>query len=99
MGAKQTPPPSREVMRLCHFCDIPLRLAILTVTVCVVEGHDVRAVRANGRNLAGVRRKIALEARSKGYSYPQIGRALNRDHTTIIHAVRTAKVEAEAIGG
>ncbi len=80
-------PSSLEVMRLSSFGCIPLRLAILTVSICQREGHAVRDVRANGKRLCGVRRTIALEARAKGYSFPQIGRALNRDHTTVMYAV------------
>lgn len=30
---------------------------------------------------------IAKEAHALGYSYSTIGRALNRDHTTIMHAL------------
>lgn len=34
------------------------------------------------------RRIIAKELRSFGYSFPQIGRAMNRDHTSIIYMVK-----------
>lgn len=43
--------------------------------------------RSRKRPLVDARRTIAIMARAKGCSYPQIGHALNRDHTTIMHHV------------
>lgn len=35
------------------------------------------------------RRSISVRARELGYSLPQIGAALNKHHTTILHLLRT----------
>lgn len=40
----------------------------------------------------GIRRWIAFVARSKGMSFPRIGRALKRHHTTIINLVQPKKL-------
>lgn len=38
-----------------------------------------------------VRRAIAVAARAKGYSFPQIGHALNRDHSTVVDYMRKVR--------
>jgi len=43
-------------------------------------------------HLAYARQIAAHVAHVHGYSYPQIGRAFGRDHTTVLHSVR--KIEA-----
>lgn len=43
------------------------------------------------RELFLIRAGIVYVARERGRSFPQIGRALNRDHTSAIHAYRRAK--------
>ena len=79
-----------EADRLSSLADIPHALAEVTVMVCNVEGLPLRAVRADGRKLFHVRRTIARRARAMGFSLPQIGRALNRDHTTILAALASS---------
>jgi chromosomal replication initiation ATPase DnaA len=37
------------------------------------------------------RRMVCLELHARGWSYSRIGRLLGRDHTTISHAVRSAR--------
>ncbi len=37
------------------------------------------------RPLVNARQHIAVGLREKGYSYPQIGRVMNRHHTSIMH--------------
>ena len=39
------------------------------------------------RHLVSVRRLCALMLRDKGYSTTEIGRIMNRDHSTIVHAL------------
>lgn len=41
--------------------------------------------------LVAVRRKCIVMLREKGYSTTEIGRILNRDHSTICHALKMAK--------
>lgn len=52
------------------------------------------------RDVAKARQAAMALARRQGYSYPQIGRVFQRDHTTIIHACKVmgqAIQQAEAI--
>jgi chromosomal replication initiation ATPase DnaA len=51
-------------------------------SVAVILGHQrrIEAVRARWRAM-----RRAYDA---GYSLPQIGRVFNRDHSTVLHAVR-----------
>ena len=80
-----------EADRLSAFASVPHGLAELVVLVCNQVGRSLRSIRADGQHRDGarIRRQIALEARWQGYSYPAIGRALNRDHSTIMHLVKT----------
>lgn len=82
----------QEINHLRRFADVPAALASLTVRLCHAQGYDLATIRRDGRmhDHVRVRWLIAKQARAKGFSYPQIGRALNRDHTTIITAVRRA---------
>jgi chromosomal replication initiation ATPase DnaA len=43
---------------------------------------------SHSRALVAARREFAREARRQGYSFPEIGRALGRHHTTIMHLVK-----------
>lgn len=43
---------------------------------------------SRSRELVQARREIWKHLREQGWSYPRIGRAFNRDHTTILHGVR-----------
>ena len=45
--------------------------------------------RSHSRRLVEVRRAFAKTARECGYSFPTIGRALNRHHTTVMNLVAT----------
>jgi len=64
----------------------------LVASVC--EGHGISESELVGRrrirHLVSARRDFVVLARSHGYSYPAIGRALRRDHTSCIHLARTA---------
>ncbi len=90
------PPAWDDADRICAFANVPLPLAQLVVETCRERGVDLKTLRAaRGPNaLVAIRHGIAIEARKQGYSYPLIGRALNRDHTTIIHAVRVGEALA-----
>lgn len=43
------------------------------------------------------RRALATFLRERGLSYPDIGAIMERDHTTIIHSVRAADIEGDAV--
>jgi chromosomal replication initiator protein len=45
--------------------------------------------------LVAVRRKCIVWLRGKGYSTTEIGRIMNRDHTTIVHALQKVAAAAE----
>lgn len=78
--------------RLAHDAGVPADLAALVVLAANRLGIRVRELRAERRCWPHVlaRREVAVRARAQGFSYPLIGRALNRDHSTVINAVRRA---------
>ena len=53
---------------------------------CANEGADRIELmgRSRKRNIAWPRQEFMLSARREGYSFPDIGRYLRRDHTTIL---------------
>ena len=44
--------------------------------------------------LVAVRRKCIVVLREKGHTTTEIGRIMNRDHTTIVHALQKSRAEA-----
>lgn len=76
--------------RLCAFANIPLPLAEYVASVAEIKGLQVSELRSDSRapKLVKIRGNIAAIARQHGYTFEAIGRALNRDHTTVIHAIR-----------
>jgi len=65
-------------------------LRSLLATVCIDSGLTIReALRHDNRPaLVELRRRFAVEARRRGFSFPEIGRALLRHHATIISLVK-----------
>ena len=57
-------------------------------TVGVLPAHVLSPMRYH--ELVTARRLIAFKLREQGWSYPRIGRALRRDHSTI-HALINGK--------
>lgn len=53
-------------------------------------GYGVAHIRGERRHahLARARKACALALRQAGYSYPEIGEALHRDHTTVQYAIK-----------
>lgn len=78
--------------RLAHCARVPKPLAQLVIEGAVQFGVDIGHFRgpSKKRAVAMARREIAVEARQQGYSFETIGRALNRDHSTIVYAVARA---------
>jgi ADP-glucose pyrophosphorylase len=66
-----------------------------------VTVHDLKSNRRTRGALMQARFEVCWRAKTETYcSYPQIGRALNRDHTSAIHAVKHyERMRAEAMGG
>jgi chromosomal replication initiation ATPase DnaA len=61
-------------------------------TACKESGVNPRALLSEGNQaqLVAVRRVIVERARQRGFSYPQIGRALGRHHTSVLHLAKTS---------
>ena len=59
-----------------------------TANECNVAVDDLVGP-SHARTFVNLRRSFARLAREQGYTYPQIGRVLNRHHPTILHLVRT----------
>lgn len=78
-----------EADRISEYAQVPQELAELVVNLSKQHSFPVAAVRGHRRptDLVQCRWAIAQAARRLGYPYAAIGRALNRDHTSIIYAV------------
>lgn len=57
---------------------------------CRVKNIDIDRIKGKRRHaaLVAARHGAMMALRSLAYSYPAIGDALNRDHTSVIHAER-----------
>ena len=76
--------------KLERWADVPRDLAELVVSYADDERLAVSTLRSASRRsrLVKARQHVAAEARRRGYTFWQIARALNRDHSTIVHAVK-----------
>jgi chromosomal replication initiator protein len=58
----------------------------------IAKEYDYTAEDIIGKNrsrkLVEIRRKCAVMLREKGYSTTEIGRIMNRDHSTIVHSLK-----------
>jgi chromosomal replication initiation ATPase DnaA len=88
----------RDTAKLAVTADIPERLAGIIVYRALLAGVGLRTLRSGDRrwDLVRVRQRIAFEAREGGFSLWQIGRALNRDHSTIRHSIEMERVRLGA---
>lgn len=77
--------------------DIPRELAEIVVVEANKYGFTLKQLRgpSRERHRYWVRRNIARIARLRDdpFSYPQIGRALNRDHSSIVSMIRGRRGE------
>lgn len=55
--------------------------------------------KSKNRTLVKVRRKCVVMLREKGYSTTEIGRIINRDHSTIVHSLQKSRAEMELANG
>lgn len=70
---------------------MPLELAQIVVRMNRRRGYcDLAHLRSQRKDRGAVETRWAIiaEARKRGFSYPLIGRALNRDHTSIMYAAQ-----------
>jgi chromosomal replication initiation ATPase DnaA len=51
--------------------------------------------RSKPKPLVEVRRKCVVRLREKGYSTTEIGRIMNRDHSTIVHSLQKMAAASE----
>ena len=69
----------------------PTPSSLETLIASVAQKHGFSAEQLKGprrpQELVDARWEFIREARAKGHSMPQIGRAINRDHTTVKHAL------------
>ena len=76
---------------------IPVRsmanLQELLAAFCRVYGVSIEEMvrRNNSAILVDLRRAFAEKAREQGYSFPTIGRAIHRHHTTVIALLKKEK--------
>ena len=79
-----------EADRLSLHANVPHDLAELVVMGAERIGVPLSKLRSDCRDrpLAYGRFWVARKAREAGHSFPAIGRALNRDHSTILQGLR-----------
>lgn len=69
-----------------------LKLAVAEIATAAAQEAGVALAAILGQtrrqSVARARQRVMFEARQRGLSYPEIGYALGRDHSTIIHGVR-----------
>lgn len=65
-------------------------------TIASKHGYTVDDILGKSRmkSLVAVRRQCVVMLRNRGYSTTEIGRIMNRDHSTIVHALQMSKAEA-----
>lgn len=68
----------------------PLMVDNVIAAAAYVTGTTAAEIKSQNRGseLVYARRLVALILRERGFSYPRIARAMNRDHSTIINTVR-----------
>lgn len=83
---------SPEAVAACNAVFAQNRHTVHQIIDAVAEATGIPAKRILGTNrdapTARARQIVMYEARQAGLSYPQIARAMGKDHTTIIHGVR-----------
>ena len=64
--------------------------------ICEKHRTNLREIRSNIRVtcIVDARREIAAYLRARAWSYPQIGRWMNRDHSSVINLLNSAKPKA-----
>ena len=86
-------------MSIPRFADPPAEVLRRAINRAA-EHHGVTAAEIKGRSRLGsvvaARQDVFLLLREAGWSFPRIGRAMSRDHTTVMHGVAVA--EARSMG-
>lgn len=83
---------SPEAIAACNQVFVQHRSTVLRIVDAVSEATGIPAKHILSQKrtapVARARQIVMYEARRAGLSYPQIGEALGRDHTSVIHGVR-----------
>lgn len=86
---------SPEALAACQAVFAQHRSTVLLIVEAVSEatGIPTQHILSKKRTarIARARQIVMFEARQAGLSYHQIGTALGRDHTTIMHGIRMEK--------
>jgi Bacterial dnaA protein helix-turn-helix len=77
--------------RLRHMAEVQQIVAAAGLTLDQVRGHGRR------REETEVRRIVAAYLRRRGCSLPEIGRVLNRDHTSVLNLLRPPRGTVESL--
>ena len=87
-----TRPPDWTAKDLLQWARIPEGLADLLCRYSATRYVSIRKLRGSAREayLVEARREFAALASEHGFSASAIGRALDRDHTTILHHLKIA---------
>lgn len=92
---------SPETVAACNEVFIQHKSTVLKIVDAVSEATGIPAKRILGPRRDGptarARQIVMYEARRAGLSYPQIGEALGRDHTSVIHGVRAEEKRRAAL--
>ena len=84
---------SKEAIDACNAVFVLHRSTVLKIVDAVAEATGIPAKHILSKSrtapVARARQIVMYEARKAGLSYPQIGRALGRDHSTVVMGVRT----------
>lgn len=69
---------------------------------CIAKQHLLTSEdilgKSRKRMIVNARRKCMVMLRNKGHTTTEIGRILNRDHSTVVHSLQ-ALAKQEALGG
>lgn len=72
------------------------RVGLLALAESVASRHHITVGEMLGRRrttqIVRARQEFYVALRRKGFSYPEIGRIVGRDHTTVLHACRGLRV-------
>lgn len=79
-----------EAEQISAYASVSPEMAALVVGGAELFGFSIKKLRSPTRQrpVFRCRQWIARHARAQGHTWWEIGRALNRDHSTIIHSVR-----------
>lgn len=86
-----------DVDRISRFAGVERGLAQLVVSAANRGGHSLQALRGESRapDLVEARQSVIRQAFTVGFGVTEIGRALNRDHSTVWHHVQLMGVKRQ----